>query len=41
MLVTDGSTEQESGVTYAPSFVMPAKFDVANSSMYLWVLASR
>ena len=41
MLVTDGSTEQESGVTYVPSLVMPAKFEVANSSMYLWVLASR
>ena len=41
MFVTDGSTDFESGVTYAPDFEMPAKLEVANSSTYLCVFASR
>ena len=39
--VTDGRTEQLSGVTYLPSFVMPMKLEVENSSTNWWLFASR
>ena len=41
LFVMDGSTAGESGVTNAPSPVIPTKFDVENSSTYLRCAASR